>query len=74
MMTGTDYVVTQPFFSSNGASGIVEFLPGDHLFLLGPGYEPGLLRALLSRGTTRQPILFFKRSDVQQFVRKFRQV
>jgi hypothetical protein len=74
MMTSTDYVVTRPFFSSNGASGIVEFLPGDHLFLLGPGYDPGFLRALRSRGPTRETTLFFERSDMHTFVRVCRQV
>ena len=68
MMTGTDYIVTQPFFSSNGASGIIDFLPDDHLFLLGQGYDPGWFRALLSRGETRKTILFFARSDAQKFV------
>ena len=74
MITGTDYVVTQPFFSSNGASGIVDFLPGDHLFLLGQGYDPGWFRALLSRRETRKTILFFARSDAHKFVRVGRHV
>ena len=74
MLTRTDYVVTQPFFSSNGASGIIDFLPGDHLFLLDQNDEPGWFRALLSRGDTRKTILFFARSDAQQFVRVGRHV
>ena len=74
MMTGTDYVVTQPFFSSNGMSGIIDFFPGDHLFLLGQGEEPGWWRAWLSRGSRRKPIVFFERSDLTTFVRAGRQV
>jgi hypothetical protein len=74
MMTGTDYVVTQGFFTSNGASGIVEFLPGDHIFPISQGNDPGFLRAMLSRGRTRKTIFFFERSDVQKFVRISRHV
>ena len=74
MMTGTDDVVTQPFFSRNGASGIIDFFPGDHLLALGQGHEPGWQRALLSRGSLRKPIVFFARSDLSTFVRAGRQV
>jgi hypothetical protein len=74
MMMGTDYVVTQPFFSSNGASGIIDFLPGDHLFVLGQSHDPGWWRALLSRGGLRKTIFFFERSDLATFVRVSRHV
>jgi hypothetical protein len=57
MMTGTDYVVTQPFFSSNGMNGIIDFFPGDHLLALGQSHDPGWQRALLSRGSLRKPIV-----------------
>ena len=74
MMTGTDYVVTQPFYSSNGMSGVIDFFPGDHLFLLSQGEEPGWWRALLSRGSLRKAIFFFGRSDLATFVRPGRHV
>ena len=69
MMTGTDYVVSQPFYSSNGMSGVIDFCPGDHLFLLSQGEEPGWGHALLSRGSLRKSIFFFERSDLATFVR-----
>lgn len=74
MIAGADYVVTESFYSSNGAGGIVEFRVGDHLFLLGTGHDPDVLRAWLSRGADRIPILFFQRSDVHAFVRLCRHV
>jgi len=69
VITGTDYVVTHAFYSSNGSGGIVDFLPGDHLFALGQSHDPGWQRALLSRGSRRTPIVFFARSDLATFVR-----
>jgi len=74
MMTGTDYVVTQPFYSSNGMSGIIDFFPGDHLFALGRAEEPGWWRVLLSRGGRRTSLLLFERSDLASFVHPGRQV
>ena len=74
MMIGTDSVVTQPFFSRNGASGIIDFFPGDHLLALGAGEEPGWWRVLLSRGSRRTSIVFFARSALATFVRPGRQV
>ena len=73
MMTGIDYVVTQPFYSSNGMSGIIDFFPGDHLFTLDRAEEPGWWRVLLSRGSRRTPLLFFERSDLASFVHPGRQ-
>ena len=74
MMTGIDYVVTQPFYSSNGMSGIIDFFPGDHLLALGRAEEPGWWRVLLSRGSQRTSLVFFERSDLATFVRPGRQV
>ncbi len=74
MMTGTDYVVTHAFYSSNGSGGIIDFVPGDHVFLLGQGGEHGWWRALLSRGSQRKAIFFFGRSDLATFVRPGRHV
>jgi hypothetical protein len=74
MMTGTDYVVTHAFHSSNGSGGVIDFLPGDHVFLLGQGGEPGWWRAWLSHGSQRKAILFFGRSDLTVFIRPDRHV
>ena len=74
MMTGTDYVVTHTFYCTNGSGGIIDFVPGDHVFLLGQGEEPGWWRALLSRGSLRKAIFFFGRSDLATFVRPGRHV
>lgn len=70
MMPGTGYVVIQPFYSSNGMNGIIDFFPGDHLFLLSQVDEPGWWRARLSRGSHQKSIFFFERSDLAKFVRQ----
>jgi hypothetical protein len=49
-------------------------LPGDHVFLLGQGGEPGWWRAWLSHGSQRKAILFFGRSDLTVFIRPDRHV